>query len=61
MKILGALVYIAGFLGFAYIVEETRIIESFGGFGGTVFIFVWWLVTIVIGSALMKSGDINGK
>jgi len=62
MEILGALVYIAGFLGLGYIIEATRIIESFGDFGGVVFIFAWVGVTMFVGSLLMKIGEMkNGE
>lgn len=59
MKILGAVLCIVGFLGIAYIIEETRIIDSFGDFGGVVFIFIWVLVTMGIGTALMNVGGNN--
>ena len=60
MKVLGAIIYVSGFLIAAYIITETRI--DFGGsFGGILFIFALFAVTMTLGSVLMKAGDSNDK
>ena len=56
MKILGALIYLSGFLIIAYIITETRI-DIGGSFGGVLFILAILALTMTIGSALMKVGD----
>lgn len=58
MKILGAIVYLAGFLGIAYVITETRI-DLGGSFGSIVLLVLWVLATMGIGTALMNAGGNN--
>ncbi len=60
MKILGAIIYVMGFLGIGFIITETNI-DLGGSFGGILFIFIWLALTMGIGTALMKAGDNKQK
>ncbi len=55
MKILGAAIYLLGFLVMFYVTAETNFaIDTFGGITLTL---LWLLLTMGIGTALMKSGS----
>ncbi len=56
MKILGLIIYLIGFLGFAFAITELHL-DIGGSFGGIVLTLLWFLLTLGIGSALMKSGS----
>jgi len=60
MKILGAIIYMLGFLIIGYIITETRI-DLGGSFGGIVFMFVLIGTTMTIGSLLMNYGNNDDK
>lgn len=58
MKILGLILYLIGFAGIGYAITETRI--DFGAsFMNFLLMFLWLVITIGIGTALMKF-DNNG-
>lgn len=60
MKVIGAIIYLIGFLGVAFVITETRI--DIGGSFGSILLLVGWLViTMGIGTALMKLGNNNNK
>lgn len=60
MKILGAIIYLMGFLGIAFIITETNI-DLGGSFGGVLLMLLWLILTMGIGTALMRSGNNNDK
>ena len=58
MKAVGIILYIAGFLGVAYVITETRI-DLGGSFGSIVILVLWLALTVGVGSALMNADDKN--
>lgn len=60
MKIAGAILYLLGFLGVAFVITETRI-DIGGSFISIILLLLWLLLTIGIGSALMKSDSKDDK
>lgn len=55
MKILGLAIYLLGFLGMVFAITETNF--AIDTFGGIVLTMLWLLLTMGIGTALMKSGN----
>ncbi len=60
MKIAGAILYLLGFLGVAFVITETRI-DIGGSFISIILLLLWLLLTIGIGSAMMKSDSKDDK
>lgn len=60
MKIAGAILYLLGFLGVAFVITETRI-DIGGSFISIILLLLWLLLTVGIGSALMKSDSKDDK